>query len=84
MRYSRPHHTATATSNTVAACQVLPAGFQLFVFTGRTGTFFARTIANPLAAAFLDAGYWASVAIEALAGRQRLWAEARKMAPWRP
>ncbi|HEX3715780.1 MAG TPA: hypothetical protein VHV09_23510, partial [Trebonia sp.] len=49
-----------------AAVLVLLAGFQLFVFTGRTATYFAWTIANPLAAAFLGAGYWASVSIEAL------------------
>jgi hypothetical protein len=60
-----------------AAVLVLLAGFQLFVFTGRTGTFFAWTIVNPLAAAFLGAGYWASVSIEALAGRQSAWANAR-------
>ena len=64
-----------------AAVLVLLAGFQLFVFTGRTGTFFAWTIANPLAAAFLGAGYWASVSIEALAGRQRVWANARIAVP---
>jgi hypothetical protein len=64
-----------------AAVLVLLAGFQLFVFTGRTGTFFAWTIANPLAAAFLGAGYWASVVIEALAGRQKLWANARIAVP---
>jgi hypothetical protein len=64
-----------------AAVLVLLAGFQLFVFTGRTSTFFAWTIANPLAAAFLGAGYWASVAIEALAGRQKLWANARIAVP---
>jgi hypothetical protein len=66
---------------TVAAVLVLLAGFQLFVFTGRTGTYFAWTIANPLAAAFLGAGYWASVSIEALSGRQRLWANARIAVP---
>ena len=65
----------------VAAGLVMLAGFQLFVFTGRTGTFFAWTIANPLAAAFLGAGYWASVSIEALAGRQKLWANARIAVP---
>ena len=64
-----------------AAVLVLLAGFQLFVFTGRTGTFFAWTIANPLAAAFLGGSYWAAVAIEALAGRQRLWANARIAVP---
>ena len=64
-----------------AAVLVLLAGLQLFVFTGRTGTFFAWTITNPLAAAFLGASYWAAVAIEALAGRQRLWANARIAVP---
>ena len=64
-----------------AAVLVLLAGFQLFVFTGRTGTFFAWTIANPLAAAFLGAGYWASMSIEALSGRQRVWANARIAVP---
>ena len=65
----------------VAAVLVLLAGFQLFVFTGRTATYFAWTIANPLAAAFLGAGYWASVSIEALSGRQRVWANARIAVP---
>jgi hypothetical protein len=64
-----------------AAVLVLLAGFQLFVFTGRTSTFFAWTIANPLAAAFLGGAYWASVSIEALAGRQRAWADARIAVP---
>jgi hypothetical protein len=65
----------------VAAILVLLAGVQLFVFTERTNTYFAWTIVNPLAAAFLGAGYWASVAIEALAGRQRIWANARIAVP---
>jgi hypothetical protein len=65
----------------VAAGLVFLAGFQLFVFTGRTGTYFAWTIATPLAAAFLGAGYWASFGIEALAGRQRAWANARITVP---
>jgi hypothetical protein len=64
-----------------AAVLVLLAGLQLFIFTGRTDTFFAWTIANPLAAAFLGAGYWASAAIEALAGRQAVWANARIAVP---
>jgi len=64
-----------------ASVLVLLAGLQLFVFTGRTGTFFAWTIANPLAAAFLGGSYWAAVAIEAMAGRQRLWANARIAVP---
>jgi len=65
----------------VAAVLVLLAGLQLFVFTGHTGTFFAWTIANPLSAAFLGASYWAAVSIEALAGRQKLWANARIAVP---
>ena len=65
----------------VAAVLVLLAGLQLFVFTGRTSTFFAWTIANPLSAAFLGASYWAAVSIEALAGRQKLWANARIAVP---
>ena len=65
----------------VAAVLVLLAGFQLFVFTDRTASYFAWTIHNPLAAAFLGAGYWASVAFEALAARQRVWANARIAVP---
>jgi hypothetical protein len=65
----------------IAAVLVFLAGFQLFVFTGHTATYFAWTIANPLAAAFLGAAYWAAVAIEALAGRQALWAHARIAVP---
>jgi len=65
----------------VAAVLVLLAGLQLFVFTGRTSTFFAWTLANPLSATFLGASYWAAVAIEALAGRQKLWANARIAVP---
>jgi hypothetical protein len=64
-----------------ASVLVALAGIQLFVFTGHTGHFFAFTVANPLAAAFLGAGYWAAVAIEALAGRQALWANARIAVP---
>ena len=64
-----------------ASVLVLLAGIQLFVFTGRTDDFFAFTIANPLSALFLGAGYWASVAIEALAARQAMWANARIAVP---
>jgi hypothetical protein len=65
----------------VAAALVLLAGFQLFVFTDRTASYFAWTIRNPLGAAFLGAGYWASFAFEALAARQRIWANARIAVP---
>jgi len=65
----------------VAAVLVLLAGFQLFVFTDNTAHYFAWTIRNPLGAAFLGAGYWASVAFEVLAARQRIWANARIAVP---
>ena len=65
----------------VAAVLVLLAGFQLFVFTDRTASYFAWTIRNPLAAAFLGGAYWASVSFEALAARQRIWANARIAVP---
>ena len=64
-----------------ASVLVLLAGIQLLMFTGQTSHFFAFTIANPLAAAFLGAAYWAAVPIEALAGRQALWANARIAVP---
>jgi len=65
----------------VAAVLVFLAGCQLFIFTDRTASYFAFTIHNPLAAAFLGAGYWASVPFEALAARQRVWANARIAVP---
>jgi hypothetical protein len=65
----------------VAAVLVLLAGFQLFVLTDRTASYFAWTIHNPLGACFLGAGYWASVGFEALAARQRIWANARIAVP---
>ena len=64
-----------------AAVLVFLAGFQLFVLTEHTGTYFAWTIANPPAAAFLGASYWASLSIEAMAGRQTAWANARIAVP---
>jgi hypothetical protein len=65
----------------IASALVLLAGFQLFVFTGKTGSFFPWTIANPLAAAFLGGCYWAAFPMEAIAGRQRVWANARIAVP---
>jgi hypothetical protein len=64
-----------------ASVLVLLAGIQLLVFTGQTDHFFAFTIASPLSATFLGAAYWAAVAMEALAGRQALWANARIAVP---
>jgi hypothetical protein len=65
----------------VAAVLVFLAGVQLYVFTGRTADYFAWTIATPLTAAFLGAAYWGSVVIEAIAARQRRWADARIAVP---
>jgi hypothetical protein len=65
----------------VAAFLVLLAGIQLYGFTDRTSSFFAFTVENPLSALFLGAGYIASIAIEALGGRQRIWANARIAVP---
>jgi hypothetical protein len=65
----------------VAAVLVFLAGTQLFVFTDRTAQFFAWTVANPLAAAFLGASYWSALVIEVLAAREALWANARIAGP---
>jgi hypothetical protein len=64
-----------------ASVLVALAGIQLLMFTAHTAQYFAFTITNPLAAAFLGAGYWAAVPIEALAARQRRWANARISVP---
>ena len=65
----------------IAGGLVFLAGIQLFVFTERTETYFAWTIDVPLTAAFLGAGYWASVAFEWLAARERVWAYGRIAIP---
>lgn len=65
----------------IAAALVFLAGVQLFVFSEHTGRFFAWTIGFPLTAAFLGSAYWASVAFEAIAARQRVWANARVSVP---
>lgn len=64
-----------------AAVLVFFAGVQLFVFPGRTARYFAWTIDPPLTAAFLGASYWSAVAFEAVAARQRTWAQARVAVP---
>lgn len=65
----------------IAGALVFLAGVQLFVFPERTERFFAWTIDFPLTAAFLGAAYWASVAFEVIAARQRVWADARVSVP---
>ncbi|MGE0060420.1 MAG: hypothetical protein AB7T32_20770 [Dehalococcoidia bacterium] len=66
---------------TVAAVLVFSVGISLFLLTERTDDYFAWTIANPLTAAFLGAGYWASGALELWASRERFWANARIAVP---
>ena len=61
----------------VAAVLVALAGMQLFILARRTDRYFSWTIGIPLTAAFLGAGYWASVPLEWLSGRERVWARCR-------
>ena len=61
----------------VAAFLVLAEGTVLFVGSTHTARYFAWTIKSPLTAAFLGASYWAAVALELLAARQRVWARVR-------
>lgn len=61
----------------VAGTLVLLVGAQLFVLPERTERYFAWTIKLPLTAAFLGAGYLASVPLEWLAAREREWVRVR-------
>jgi hypothetical protein len=53
------------------------AGIQLYILTARTDHFFAWTIANPLSAAFIGAGYWTGAVLLLLSVRERAWANVR-------
>lgn len=53
------------------------AGIQLYVFTTRTEEWFAWTIAAPLSAAFIGAGFWAGAVLLLLGARERAWANVR-------
>lgn len=64
-----------------ASALVFIVGIQLYILTEHTDRFFAWTIASPLTAAFLGGGYWASFAMELLAARRRVWADARIAVP---
>lgn len=64
-----------------ASALVFLAGFQLFVLSEQTQTYFAWTVSLPLTAASLGAAYWAAVPVEFLAARRRSWAEARVSVP---
>lgn len=64
----------------VSGILVLLAGIQLFVFTERTDEYFAWTVLPPVSAAFLGAGYFAAMAMEWVAVRERTWVSARLVA----
>jgi hypothetical protein len=65
----------------VAGGFVVIAGAQLFVLTEHTERYFAWTIDQPLTAAFLGAGYWASAVLELGSARRRDWPRARLAMP---
>jgi hypothetical protein len=65
----------------VASVLVFLVGISLYLLTERTDRYFAWTIANPLTAAFLGAGYWASGVLEFAASRERTWRNARIAVP---
>lgn len=49
------------------------AGIQLFVLSDKTETYFAWTIALPITAAFMGAGYWSALAGAYSALQQKSW-----------
>jgi len=61
----------------VAAVLVTIVGFQLFVLGEHTDRYFAWTIASPITAAFIGAGYWSSLALVLGGVRRRQWAQTR-------
>src|SRR2546426_10460241 len=61
----------------VAGALVGLAGFQLFILTDHTARYFAWTIQPGMTAAFLGAGYVASIFVEVLAAREKDLARAR-------
>lgn len=65
----------------IAAALVLIIGLPTYVWADRTDTLFSWTVNPPLTAAFLGAGYLASMIVEYLASRERVWANARIAVP---
>jgi hypothetical protein len=64
-----------------ASILVFLAGFQLFILTEHTDSYFAWTIQPPLTAAFLGASYFSSFLLEFLASRETEWAKGRIAVP---
>ena len=77
-RMTRPATRALLMAGTVL---VVAAGLSLFVLTEHTDRFFAWTIASPLTAAFLGAGYLGAACLDGWCSRKRVWAEARLPLP---
>jgi hypothetical protein len=61
----------------LAALLAIIAGIQLYIFTDYTEHWFAWTIAAPLSAAFLGAGYWTGATLLLIGLTQRAWADVR-------
>lgn len=56
-------------------------GTQLVVLAEHTAAFFAWTIASPMSAAFIGAGFWSAATVVFWAARQREWVRARMIVP---
>lgn len=57
------------------------AGTQLFVLSDHTDRFFSWTIANPMSAAFIGAGFWGAAVVVFWCARQRDWTRGRVVVP---
>ncbi len=57
------------------------AGTQLFILSEHTDQFFSWTIANPMSAAFIGAGFWGASVVVFWCARQRAWARGRVVVP---
>jgi hypothetical protein len=57
------------------------AGTQLFVLSDHTDRFFSWTIANPMSAAFIGAGFWGAAVVVFWCARQRQWTRGRVVVP---
>lgn len=64
-----------------ASILVLGVGFPLFLFPENTDVNFAWTVNPPIMAAALGASYLAASILEVLAGRARIWVNARVVVP---
>src|SRR3954469_17956433 len=73
----RPVIPFTRVALVVAALLAIIAGIQLYILTEYTARYFAWTIAAPLSATFLGAGYWTGALLLLIAARVRAWADIR-------